>query len=96
MISIGENILLNSRIYLKLIYQAAMELLPICFLIFLKKTIDKFHSALKERRGHLILSGILKYDKDYLIGKYCQNYFEHIETLEEDEWVAIHIKGKII
>ncbi|MCX8054503.1 MAG: 50S ribosomal protein L11 methyltransferase [Ignavibacteria bacterium] len=64
------------------------------FLNILEKTIDKFHSALKERRGHLILSGILKYDKDYLIGKYCQNYFEHIETLEEDEWVAIHLRAK--
>lgn len=64
------------------------------FLNILETTIEKFYSALKERKGNLILSGILKYDKDYLIEKYCQHHFEHIETLEEDEWVAIHLRAK--
>jgi ribosomal protein L11 methyltransferase len=64
------------------------------FLNILDKTVDKFYKALKENKGNLILSGILKYDKDYIIERYCNNNFEHIETLEEDEWVAIHLRAQ--
>ncbi len=64
------------------------------FLNILDKTVDKFHNALKKNKGNLILSGILKYDKDYIIERYCNNNYEHIETLEEDEWVAIHLRAQ--
>lgn len=64
------------------------------YLNILDKTANKFYNALKENKGNLILSGILKYDADYIIDHYSQHLFEHVETLSEDEWVAIHLKVK--
>ncbi len=64
------------------------------FLNILDKTADKFYHSLKESKGDLIISGILKYDADYIIDHYTKYNFKHIETLTEDEWVAIHLKVK--
>lgn len=91
---IGEEYIIEQQDIFEINLPSCDGIVANMFLNILEKTIDKFYSALKDRRGNLILSGILKYDKDFLIEKYCQNYFEHIETLEEEEWVAIHLRAK--
>lgn len=63
------------------------------FLNILEKTYEKFYNSLKEKNGNLILSGILKYDYNYILDLYSKNGFNHIETLFEEEWVAIHLKA---
>lgn len=63
------------------------------FVNILDKTPVNFHNALKESKGDLILSGILKYDCDYIIDIYKSNNFELISKASEDEWVALHFRA---
>ena len=58
----------------------------------LKPSMKKFYEALSESMGHLIVSGILIYDKDDIIKAGENAGFTHIETIQEDEWIAIDFK----
>ncbi len=89
----GEYVIEQNNVF-DIIMPSCNGIVANMFLNILDKTVEKFYSALKECKGNLILSGILKYDKNYIIDQYCNNNFEHIETLEENEWVAIHLRAK--
>ena len=56
-------------------------------------SLDKFYTALKKSKGDLLVSGILVYNKDDIIKAAMVNGFQHIESLEEEEWTAIHLKA---
>lgn len=58
------------------------------FLHLAKQGMAKFFQSLQLNKGHLILSGILTYDKDIIIENARMNGFELIKTLVEDEWIA--------
>ncbi len=64
------------------------------FVNILDKTYKNFHNSLVNNNGSLIVSGVLIYDKDYIIELYTKNGFDLINILQEDEWVAIHFKAK--
>jgi len=60
----------------------------------LKPNMKKFYDTLSESNGHLIVSGILIYDKEDIIKAGESVGFTHIETIQEDEWIAIDFKIK--
>jgi len=66
------------------------------FLHLAKQGMPKFYQSLKEKEGHLILSGILSYDKDIIIDFAKENGFELNKTITEEEWIAFDFiaKGK--
>jgi ribosomal protein L11 methyltransferase len=51
--------------------------------------LKKFHDALIEAHGTLIVSGILAIDADEIIQSAIQYGFTHMKTLHESDWVAI-------
>ena len=53
----------------------------------------KFYNSLKNTGGHLIVSGILKYDKTDILNEALNQGFELITELSEDEWIALHLKA---
>lgn len=55
----------------------------------LLNNMDKFYSALKSSKGTLIVSGLLKYDRENVIEVAERNKFSHIITSSEGEWIAI-------
>ena len=55
---------------------------------------DKFYDSLKPNNGDLIISGILKYDKEEVIYEAESKNFRVVEILNDEEWVAIHLKPK--
>lgn len=57
-------------------------------------SLPKFHNALKNSGGDLLISGILKYDADDVITAARDAGFRHLTTLSEDEWVAFHFKAE--
>lgn len=60
----------------------------------LKPNMTKFLSSLVKSNGYLIISGVLVYDRDDIIKAATEKGFEHIETLQEDEWIASVFKPK--
>jgi len=58
----------------------------------LTRTFPKFHKALVKTNGDLVVSGVLVYDKEELLNSADDAGFEHIETIQEDEWIAVHFK----
>ncbi|HRP02132.1 MAG TPA: 50S ribosomal protein L11 methyltransferase [Candidatus Kapabacteria bacterium] len=64
------------------------------FLHLAKLGMPKFYHALKESKGHLLLSGILSYDKDIIIENAEENGFQLVQTLIEDEWIAFDFVPK--
>lgn len=56
--------------------------------------LKKFHDALIDAHGILILSGILAIDADEIIQSAIKHGFEHIKTLHENDWVAITLRAK--
>jgi ribosomal protein L11 methylase PrmA len=50
---------------------------------------DKFFQALKDTRGILIVSGLLKYDSENIITCATKSGFLHKFTASEGEWIAI-------
>ncbi|MFH1051724.1 MAG: 50S ribosomal protein L11 methyltransferase [bacterium] len=55
-------------------------------------SMEKFYSSLKDNKGVLILSGILKYDKPDVIESAETFGFELVSELCEDEWVALQFR----
>ena len=51
--------------------------------------IARFHEALSESKGILILSGILSMDETEIILAATSNSFKHIVTHQEGDWVSI-------
>lgn len=49
----------------------------------------KFAQALHKRSGTLIVSGLLRYDKETVIASASQVGFQHLETSQDGEWIAI-------
>ena len=64
------------------------------FLHLAKQGMAKFYQSLKEKQGHLILSGILSYDKDIIIEYAQENGFELVKTITEEEWIAFDFIAK--
>ncbi len=52
-------------------------------------SMPKFSQALRETNGILIVSGLLRYDKETVINEAAKHGFQHIETKSEGEWIAI-------
>ncbi len=57
-------------------------------------TFPKFFTSLKKSNGDLIISGILKYDKERVIAEADKNMFQLIDDIIEDDWVALHFRIK--
>lgn len=98
--NINENIALNgiSNIQAENADIYKIELPPsdgIFANLFLHLVIDsfpKFFDSLKQSKGVLLVSGILKYDEDIVITNAIQSGFSLGETLYEDEWVAFQFQ----
>jgi len=58
----------------------------------LKKCFPKFRKSLIKSNGDLVVSGVLVYDKDELLKSAKDAGLIHIETIFEDEWIAVHFK----
>ncbi|ROL61880.1 50S ribosomal protein L11 methyltransferase [Bacteroidetes/Chlorobi group bacterium ChocPot_Mid] len=54
-------------------------------------SMEKFYNSLKDSKGVLIISGILKYDKTDVIKSAESNGFKLINEIFEDEWVALQL-----
>ena len=63
------------------------------FINLVLRTMDKFYSALKSKKGDLVLSGIMIYNKDEVLDEAKKAGFELIELITEDEWVAFHFRA---
>ena len=53
----------------------------------------KFHEALIESKGIMIVSGILAIDADEIVQSAVKHGFEHLKTLKEQDWVAITFRA---
>lgn len=53
-----------------------------------------FLKSLMKTRGHLLVSGIIKFDKDDVFNAALAAGFEMIEEIYEDDWVAYHFRPK--
>lgn len=63
------------------------------FLNLVVPSLPVFHKSLSESKGELLISGILKYHLEDILEGAKANNFEHIETIYEDEWIALHFKA---
>ena len=57
------------------------------------KSMSKFYTALVEKQGILIVSGILKFDKEKVLTKAFEKGFSLIDESSEDEWVMMTFKA---
>jgi len=64
------------------------------FTSMILKAMPLFYESLKNRKGELISSGILKYDRDLIVDKAIETGFELIEERTDDEWIAFHFRVK--
>ncbi len=64
------------------------------FINLVSRSIDKFYASLKNKKGDLVLSGIMIYDKDEVIEAGIKAGFTLIESIIEDEWIAFHFKAE--
>lgn len=64
------------------------------FLHLAKNGMAKFFQSLKDYQGHLLLSGILSYDKDIIIDYAFENGFQLNKTITEEEWIAFDFIAK--
>lgn len=51
-----------------------------------------FYQGLLYRRGDLLVSGILRFDLDEIIAAASDAGFEHVETLHDGDWTALHFQ----
>ncbi|MFP4528753.1 MAG: 50S ribosomal protein L11 methyltransferase [Candidatus Kapaibacterium sp.] len=56
------------------------------------KALPKFHDALKEKGGDLIVSGVLAYDREELLDVARERGFRMVKCIDEDEWVGCYFK----
>ncbi len=61
----------------------------------LLQNMGKFAAALREAQGILIVSGLLKYDKENVISAALDCGFSHTQTLSEGEWIAIKFTASL-
>lgn len=96
-----ENILLNnceSQIELQAlnIEEATLPdvdgIIANLFLNLLLPSFGLFYKALKKKKGDLICSGVLKYDRDLLVEAAIKAGFKIENELIEEEWIALHFK----
>lgn len=63
------------------------------FINLVLRIMDKFYAALKAKKGDLVLSGIMIYNKEEVLDEAKKAGFELIELITEDEWVAFHFRA---
>lgn len=63
------------------------------FLHLLLPSLPKFYNSLIDKHGDLIVSGILKYNREEVIEEAQKQGFTLIKSAAEDEWVAIHFQA---
>ena len=63
------------------------------FLSLVVPAMPVFYKSLAPKKGELLISGVLKYHLQDILDGAKANNFEHIETIMEDEWVAVHLKA---
>jgi ribosomal protein L11 methyltransferase len=56
------------------------------------RNLNKFYNSISNSDGHLLVSGILKYDLDECISKIVNSGFNVQEILYDEEWVALHLR----
>jgi len=62
------------------------------FFNLLIPSFPKFYNGLKHKKGDLLVSGIMIYDKDEIIKAATDAGFEITNSITEDEWIAIHFQ----
>jgi ribosomal protein L11 methyltransferase len=50
----------------------------------------RFYDALSSMKGDLLISGLLKYDRNDIVQRAQECGFQHCATVSEGEWIAIH------
>ncbi|MBI5326066.1 MAG: 50S ribosomal protein L11 methyltransferase [Ignavibacteriae bacterium] len=64
------------------------------FLNLLLPSFKKFYKGLEKKKGELLVSGILIYNKDEIIKAATDAGFVIINSIVEDEWIAMHFRVK--
>jgi len=64
------------------------------FFNLLMPSFPEFYKSLKNKKGDLLVSGILIYDKDEIIKAALDAGFEMENKIIEDEWIAFHFRIK--
>ncbi len=64
------------------------------FLNLVVPSLPVFYDSLSESKGELLISGILKYHLEDILAGAEANNFEHIETIYEDEWIALLFRAR--
>lgn len=64
------------------------------FLSLVVPSMPLFYKSLKKTNGDLLISGVLKYHHQDILDGAAANNFKHIESIYEDEWVAVHLKAE--
>ncbi len=64
------------------------------FLNLVVPSMPIFYKSLKKSKGHLLISGILKFHHQDILEGAEANHFVHIESIFEDDWVALHLKAE--
>lgn len=62
------------------------------FLNLVVPSLPVFYKSLKNKKGDLLISGILKYHLEDILEAAKEIGFSHVETIFEDDWIAIHFK----
>ncbi len=63
------------------------------FLNLVLPSFPYFYKALKNRKGILIISGIMKYNEEETVAEARKNGFETLEIIYENEWMAAVFKA---
>ncbi len=63
------------------------------FIHLVNSALPKFYKALEKRHGDLVVSGILKYDREIVENNADKAGFRLVSSMVEDEWVAFHFKA---
>lgn len=63
------------------------------FLNLLLPSFKKLYTGLKAKKGDLLVSGILIYNKDEIIKAATNAGFELVNSITEDEWLAVHFRA---
>lgn len=95
-LNINENIALNGVTNIKVknadIYKVELPesdgIFANLFLHLVIDSFDKMFESLKQRKGILLVSGILKYDEETVVKSALKAGFKLNETMYDDEWVA--------
>lgn len=64
------------------------------FLNLVVPSMPIFSKSLKKSKGHLLISGILKFHHQDILEAAEANKLVHIESIFEDDWVAVHLKAE--